>query len=186
MARPRPSAPPVQTGSHQQAERCVKTWTASAWWSSSCPSSQFHHLGPTALREREREREATNSTINHHWHHLHRLPNHYSCSSAVSYTLPHSPSTVQWNNCSAAPFCIFPACQLRLCVCGVIIAQTHPDKSDKMRVWTPHRCEEEFQRTHLWAETRRIMLYIPENHGGTAGNSPGCHDNSVAVQYCLQ
>lgn len=71
--------------------------------------------------KREREREATNSTINHHWHHLHRLPNHYSCSSAVSYTLPHSPSTVQWNNCSAAPFCIFPACQLRLCVCVVLL-----------------------------------------------------------------
>lgn len=52
MARPRPSAPPIQTGSHQQAERCVETWTASAWWSSSCPSSEFHHLGPTALRER--------------------------------------------------------------------------------------------------------------------------------------
>lgn len=66
MARPRPSAPPVQTGSHPRAVRCVETWTASSWWSSSCPSSQFHHLGPTALWEHKKD-----IAINHHRHHLH-------------------------------------------------------------------------------------------------------------------
>lgn len=48
MARPKPSVLPVQTGSHRRAERCVETWTASVWLSSSCPSSQPQHQGPQA------------------------------------------------------------------------------------------------------------------------------------------
>lgn len=110
MARPRPSAPPIQTGSHQQAERCVETWTASAWWSSSCPSSQFHHLGPTALREREQTLPLTiTDTI---------------CTPFLIITLAHQQwathpliyvhCTVKQLQCS--PFCILPVCELRLCV----------------------------------------------------------------------
>lgn len=142
MAHPRPSAPPVQTGSHPQAERCVKTWTASAWWSSSCPSSQFHHLGPTALRERE----ATNITINYHWHHLHRLPNHYSCSSAVSYTLPHS-HPLYSETTAVQPLLHFSSVSAEV-VCGVIIAQIHQDKSNIMRVWT-HTDAEKNSSEHI-------------------------------------
>lgn len=110
MARPRPSAQPIQTASHQQAGRCVETWTASAWWSSSCPSSQFHHLGPTALRERHQTLPSTiTDTIS--------LP--FLINASAHQQRVHTPSctsTVQWNNCSGAPFAFFP-CVSRGCVC---------------------------------------------------------------------
>lgn len=107
MARPRPSAPPVRTGNRQQAERCVGTWTASSWWSSSCPSSQFHHLGPTALRE-----NTANISINHHWHHL--LP-FLIITVTHQQWATHTPiqahCTVELQQRSFC--CSFPVCELR-------------------------------------------------------------------------
>lgn len=102
------------------------------------------------------EREATNITINHHQHHLHPLPNHYS-HTLMSSEL-HTPSfmsTVQRNNETTAVQSLLHCSSVWAeVVCLTILHKYIRINQDKCAT----RVLKQFQWTHLLAKTRQIIV----------------------------
>lgn len=112
-ARPRPSVQPVQTGSHQRAARCVETWTASAWWSSSCPSFQPHHRGPQACGN-----AGDNSHQHDHYYYRRHLHTHHHQDHCSHYNHQQLDA-----HCPANLHCMVMLLQCSLCAFSTLSSQ---------------------------------------------------------------